>query len=350
MPDKRQQALQQLAADQRPLPDGEPFLADFYRPEDGYGVTRLIYAVYGDGYPVDTFYIPEQLTEENRAGRIRSVVARTSSGQVASHIAFYRSSPPTPGLYEYGLGLTLPSYRSTLAFARCNKLLLTLPGQDGIDAFFGEAVCNHTITQKLTRQTGAVETAIEPALMPARAYEAEQSADGRVGCVMAFRVYRDQHRQLSVPVCYQEALQPVLEALKLDRDYIPADTVLPHGTAGVTTTRFEHAGVARCTITSPGNDLANQLTQLEHELRATGYALLQCFIPLGNSWGAPTVSLLRQQGFFLGGFLPLWFGEDGILMQKLFVDPEFATMQLHSEQARYLAALVQSDWRQSREG
>jgi len=113
----RQEAIRRLAADSRPLPETEPFSTRLYQPEDGYGVTRLFYAVYGDGYPVDTFYLPEQLTEENRAGRIRSVVARTEDGQVVSHIALYRSSAPNPDLYEYGLGLTLPAYRASLAFA-----------------------------------------------------------------------------------------------------------------------------------------------------------------------------------------------------------------------------------------
>ncbi len=164
----RQEAIGRLAADSRPLPETEPFTTRLYQPEDGYGVTRLFYAVYGDGYPIDTFYLPERLTEENRAGRIRSAVARTEDGQVVSHIALYRSSAPNPELYEYGLGLTLPAYRASLAFARCNSLLLSLVEDGVVDSFFGEAVCNHIITQKLTRQSGAIETALEPALMPAR--------------------------------------------------------------------------------------------------------------------------------------------------------------------------------------
>lgn len=346
----RQEATRRLAADSRPLPETEPFTTRLYQPEDGYGVTRLFYAVYGDGYPIDTFYLPERLTEENRAGRIRSAVARTEDGQVVSHIALYRSSAPNPELYEYGLGLTLPAYRASLAFARCNSLLLSLVEDGVVDSFFGEAVCNHIITQKLTRQSGAIETALEPALMPARAYEAEQSADGRVGCIISFKVCRDRIRPLCIPSCYHQELTFAMEGLKLGRELIPDNGQLSDENSQLDTVRFDHAGVARCTITTPGRDLVPRLLSLEAELRQAGYAVLQCFIPLGDSRGAAAATLLQQAGFFLGGFLPAWFGEDGLLMQKLFIDPGFESLKLHSERARTLAALVQNDWQRSLEG
>ncbi len=75
--------------------------------------------------------------------------------------------------------------------------------------------------------------------------------------------------------------------------------------------------------------------------------MLQCFIPLGDSRGAAAATLLQQAGFFLGGFLPAWFGEDGLLMQKLFIDPGFESLKLHSERARTLATLVRNDWQRS---
>ena len=350
MPTPRQNAIKKLAADNRPLPAGELFSTRFYQPEDGPGVARLFYAVYGDGYPIDTFYLPEQLTEENRAGRIRSAVAVTGSGDVVSHEALYRSSAPNPGLFEFGLGLTLPSYRGTLAFARCSQLLMTLPGSEGIDAFFGEAVCNHTTTQKLTRQAGAVEMALEPALMPARAYETEQSAQGRVSCLMAFKVVQDHQRQLCIPESYRKQITFLLEGCTLDRELITSDISLPSSPAILESALFPEASVARCNITAGGDDLADRLRALESDLRDKQYALLQCFVPLDRSWAGPVVDLMRQERFFLGGFLPVWFGGDGLLMQKLFVDPGFEEMQLHSERSGSIRELVQDDWKRTQHG
>ncbi len=350
IPTPRQKAIQQLAADDRPLPAGEPFTTRFYQPEDGPGVARLFYAVYGDGYPIDTFYLPDRLTEENRACRIRSAVAVTGEGDVVCHEALYRSSAPNPGLFEFGLGLTLPAYRASLAFARCSQLLMTLPGTEGIDAFFGEAVCNHVITQKLTRQVGTVETALEPALMPARAYEAEQSAQGRVSCLMAFKVVQDHKRQLCIPDIYRKQITFLLEGCNLNRELITSDTSLPSSPAILESALFPEAGVARCSITAAGDDLADRLRGLENDLRDKQFALLQCFVPLDASWAGPVVELMRQERFFLGGFLPVWFGGDGLLMQKLFVDPGFEAMQLHSERSGKIRELVQDDWSRTQHG
>ncbi|OQX12511.1 MAG: hypothetical protein BWK76_17575, partial [Desulfobulbaceae bacterium A2] len=327
---ERAEALRRLAAEPWRMPEQGPFSVGFYTPADGPGVARLFYTVYGDGYPIDTFYLPERLSEEHRAGRIRSVVARIPDGQVVSQVALYRSSPPNPGLYENGLGLTLPSFRSSLAFGRCNQLLLTLPGSEGIDAIFGEAVCNHVVTQKLSLRAGALETALEPALMPARAYEAEQSAEGRVGCVMCFKVYRDVRRPLCLPSCYDGQLRFMLEGLGVDRELIPGDERLPAGAGRLDTVRFAHAGVARCAVQAAGEDLPSLLATLEAELRQEGYAVLQCFVPLGASWGGAVAGALARAGFFLGGLLPVWFGEDGLLLLKLFVDPEFDSMKMYS--------------------
>ena len=340
----REEALKILALERRACPEGEEYTAGYFEPSDGPGIARLFYAIYGDGYPIDTFYIPERLAAENRLGNIRSVVARTASGDVVCHVAFYRSSAPNPNLYEIGLGLTLPAYRSSFAFARCNNMLLALLGTNGIDGFFGEAVCNHIITQKLALQVKSVETALEPALMPAKAYETEQSAAGRVGCMMSFRVDRDRRRIIHVPVAYRDELQFLLDGLNLDREFVFSDNILSGNCGDIEMNRFDFAGVARCTVSAPGAGLAAQLATLEQKLRADNYALIQFFVDLGKPWSSGVVNQLRDQGFCLGGLLPVWFGDDGLLMQKHIVSPDFDSMKIYSERGRRILALVKQDW------
>jgi hypothetical protein len=340
----RAEALRILSHDRRVVTEGQDYSAGCFAPSDGPGIARLFYAVYGDGYPIDTYYIPERLAEENRLGAIRSVVTRTTSGDVVSHVAFYRSSPPNPNLYEYGVGLTLPPYRSTMAFFRANEVLLKLVGTEGIDGFFGEAVCNHVITQKLSKHAKALETAVEPALMPARAYETEQSAEGRVGCLVFFRVDCDRLRPLYLPSPYPEELRWILDGLDLDRELRVSDAALPDERGELEVKRFDFAGVARCTVTTPGKGLAEQLTELERELGAADYAVSQFFIDLGKPWSGGIVELLRENGYTLGGLLPIWFGDDGLLMQKHFVDPDFDGMKIHSDRGRRLLELVRRDW------
>ncbi len=340
----RSEALRLLELDRGSVPEGEEYAAGYFEPAVGPGVGRLFYAVYGDGYPIDTYYLPERLTEENRRGNIRSVVTRTTGGHVISHVAFYRSSPPNPNLYEYGVGLTHPAYRSTMAFYRATQLLMKLVGKNGIDAFFGEAVCNHVTTQKLSKQAKALETAAEPALMPAQAYETEQSAAGRVGCMVYFRVDVDRRRQLYLPAPYCDELGFMMDGINLDRELIVSSNTLPGDGGEIEVKRFDFAGVARCTVTTPGAGLVGRLAELERELRADNYALVQFFLDLGKPWSGGVVELLRENGYCLGGLLPVWFGDDGLLMQKYFVDPDFDGMKIYSERGRSLVEMVRRDW------
>jgi hypothetical protein len=340
----RGEALDLLSRDRRTVPEGQEYAAGYFEASDGPGVARLFYAVYGDGYPIDTYYIPEQLAEENRRGSIRSVVTRTVSGEVVSHVALYRSSSPNPNLYEYGVGLTLPAYRPTMAFFRATQLLMKLVGHDGIDGFFGEAVCNHVTTQKLSRHSQAIETAVEPALMPASAYETEQSAEGRVGCLLYSRVVRDRRRTLYLPAAYQDEVRYLLDGLALDRDLVVSEAALPGNGGEIEVKRFDFAGVARCMVPAPDEGLSARLAELERQLRADGYALIQFFVDLGKPWSGGVVKQLRDHGYCFGGLLPIWFGDDGLLMQKHFVDPDFDGMKIYSDRGRRLLELVRRDW------
>jgi len=344
----REAAIKRLQEDTSPLAADEPFSVDFYQPGDGYGVARLMYSVYGDGYPIDTYYIPEQLTEENQAGRIRSVVARTDSGQVVCHEAFYRSSAPNPDMYEMGLGLTLPAYRGSLAFARCTNLLISLIENGTIKAIYGEAVCNHIITQKVAGPVKFVETGLEVDLMPATAYTKEQASDGRVSCLLYFRIGQDQRRPLCLPDCYAEQLRFMMQGVGIDRELIQPAPELLNDVSELDIEQFDGPGVCRCNINRPGKDLSQRLAALEQELCSKNYALLQCFVPLGTADAAASVAVLRSVGFFLGGFLPAWFSEDGLLMQKLYVEPGFDSIKLYSERAKTIMEMVRTDWKRSK--
>src|SRR5512133_765704 len=93
---------------------------DFFRPEDAPGVARLFRQVYGEGYPIDIYYHPERLIEENAADRILSSVARTPDGEVVGHDALILLDPATR-LYENAAGMVLPGFRGQGVFFRLMK-------------------------------------------------------------------------------------------------------------------------------------------------------------------------------------------------------------------------------------
>jgi len=55
------------------------------------------------------------------------------------------------------------------------------------------------------------------------------------------------------------------------------------------------------------------------------------------------VEVFRANGYFLGGLLPRWFDEDGLMMQKLFCPPEWEKIHLYTDRAKRISGIVRQD-------
>jgi hypothetical protein len=324
----------------------EQFEVGFFRPEDAKGIVELFKAVYGEGYPIKVFYDEKALTDANANGEYYSIVARTQSGKVVGVEHLYRSAP-YESLYEAGAGMVLKEYRQF----GLNKRMLQFvfddwaPKQDAIEQTFGEAVCNHPYMQRVVSQMGHVETALEVALMPAEAYDKERSATGRVAALLIFRCYKPKPHAVFLPPAYEKELRWIYSRLDDSRDLSVAEKTLPADISSkAEMTVFDFARVARIAIHEMGADLADYLTNLENQALAQKAVVIQVWLKLSAPWSGAAVDILRSKGYFFGGVLPRWFDEDGLLMQKLVCEPDFDGIQLYSDEAKEIFAMVKEDW------
>jgi len=331
---------------------GQIFEVDLFRPEDAEGVARLFRTVYGEGYPIQKFIQPEILIEENAAGRTISSVARTSKGDIIGHTALFNSAPYN-GIYEGGAGLVLPSYRGTAGiFTK-----LGAHGQNvvakkfGIELIYGEPVCNHHFAQRATASQGWITHAIEIDLMPAEAYHKEKSASGRVTTLLAFVTLKSKPHTVYLPVVYEETMRFLYSGLDDSRDIIPSDKNLPAlKTTVIKIQIFDFARVARMSVIEAGGDFDTVFIEHEKKVLDKGMAVIQVWLNLSCPWVGRAADILRQHGYFLGGILPRWFDEDGMLMQKIIGEPNWEGIQLYFERAKKILELVKSDWQQVKEG
>jgi len=322
-----------------------------FRPEDAPGIVNLFRSVYGEGYPIRVFYDDKELTEANAKGQYYSIVARNMTGQVIGVQHLFRSAPYN-NLYEAGAGLVDRDYRKLglitemLAFAFNGWA----PGHNNIEETFGEAVCNHTHMQKTVRTFAHVETALEVALMPAEAYDAEQSAKGRVAALLVFRCDKPKPHTVFLPGQYEKELRFLYSALDDIRSLEIADENLPRDLSSqAEMTVFDFAKVARIAMRAAGPDLESYLENLEKQARDRKVVVFQVWLKLGSPCVGSAVDILRRRGYYIGGILPRWFDEDGLLMQKLLVDPDFDAIQLHSDRAKEILAIVKKDWERARQ-
>jgi GNAT superfamily N-acetyltransferase len=337
--------LSLLARENHAIEPDQHYRIDRFRPEDAVAVARCFYAVYGDAYSVDTVYNPAALISANNQGKIYSIVARTPKGDVIGHCSLF-VSPCCEFLFEEGQLVVLPAYRNE-AIARqlvrygLEVLAREVPARE----IFGKAVCNHSISQKIGADCGFVETALEVDYIPEAAYAKEKSAAGPVSALWMFRCYQDFAHAVFLPEPYADILHFLYAGLTSERNFTkPEAHIFPDGRSRSCIHFFGLQKVARMYVEAIGEDFNSVMDGFEHSIKENGSTISQVYLPLGNPSAGTAVDMLRAKGYFLGGLLPRWFNQDGLLMQKITGTPHFDQIRLYSTRAEQLLGFIRKDW------
>jgi hypothetical protein len=107
---------------------------------------------------------------------------------------------------------------------------------------------------------------------------------------------------------------------------------------------FDFAQVARIALHRTGSDLSECIGALEGQALDRKCVVIQVWVKTSEAWVGAVVDLLREKGYFFEGALPCWFGDDGLLMQKLIVGPDFDGIHLYSDRARQILDMIKRDW------
>jgi hypothetical protein len=326
--------------------DREKLTVGLFRQEDAEGVAKLFTEVYGDGYPARIVYDPDQLIAafENRDNI--PIVVRTQENEVIGYSSLFRVAP-NKRVYEKGNGAVSPAFRNAGVMGMIFQYVKqVIPTMDDLDMFFGEPVCNHIYIQKAAAASlPVVETALEIDLMPAGAYEKEKSASGRVSALLVFMTITPRPHTIHVPDVYSDYFTYIYNGLDDRRVFVPSKDELPVlSPTRIDSQLFTSAQVARLTIHEAGSDFERVFLATEEEMLSKNIEVVQAWLKLSWPWIGKAVSVLEDKGYFFGGVLPQWFGEDGLLMQKILPTPNWKGIQLFSERARRILEFIKADW------
>lgn len=323
--------------------DSEITVSLFQR-EDAPGVVRCYREIYGDGFPMRYVYDREEIIKRYDGLNHRAAVARTRDGEVVGIAGLFRSAP-NPGLYEAGQLMIRKQHRKrdvSLLFS--NAVFEEFPRQIPVKAIFLEAFCNYDASQGFAELHGLKPTGLEVEWMPARLQGIELKRN--ISLLLEFRIYEDTPHTIHVHPEYAGFITERAEALKIARS--PETSILPG--KGETIARREimaDIGIAVLTVDSPGRYWTEALAAFEAE---AGGCAMQVKLNIGRPDAPWAVEQLCRRGFILGGYLPLWFGQDGMMFQKLRQVPDFAAHKLYSEAGKSVAARVEEDQRQNTAG
>ena len=321
---------------------------DLFRPEDATGVVALYRDIYGENYHVPSVYDPDELIAEQEQGKVYRAVARSACGKVVGHTAYARSSPPNRGLYEACQLLVHHDWRgSSLASELTLFAIEQIPLHHKIQYTWGEAVTNHLFSQRTYTGSGHAETGIELDLLPGEsmAQAMRSKALGRIAVVTIFRNYGPPRPQtIYLPTDY--ACQIPFLYSGFEHGHRFADSIAPLPLDRPVCAKMElfaSVSVARMTFLQLGSDFAACMADNEEQAAAADIEIQQTFLPLTDPAIGAAVMHLRSRGYFLGAVLPCWFGDDGLLMQKLSREPNIAGTKLYTDRAREILSLVLSD-------
>lgn len=323
----------------RALPDtvaaDQAYVIDAFQPSDAEGVAELFYRVYGESYPMAMYYDPDAIRQAVERKELIPVLGRLADGKIVGFASLYKSSPPFAGLLELGLGMVHPAYRGSFIlfhlFNYLNSRMLELPG---LEAVFGEAVCDSVITQHASSLFGFRECALELDLMPG-------GGSGRISCLVMFRNLKDLRRELAVPSSLRPEVEALVARLELERELRPArNPGQSQETSRASSQVFSFAGLMRGQLFQTGQDFRVCLDREENAALSEGCRRFQWFLNLGDPGVELAVNILRAQGYAFGGIIPRWFDSDALLMFKLLDPPALEGLKLYSDQARELLDMV----------
>lgn len=318
---------------------GQKFEVKDFEPADAQGIAALYYAVYGEGFPVDSVYDPEQIIQANASRQSHHVVGRTESGEVIGLYALFRN-PPGKHIMEAGSWIVLPHYRnSTLAMRLAQRIHANPPAHLGLQAIFGQSVCDHCITQKMAEKYTSISCALELEVMPPRPAEAPGTTGGRISLLDGILLLRDAPHAVHLPARYADALRRMYASWGMRREFL--DDGQPEAVSQCSVQSMEAASLVKMTVAVVGRDIAARLDRLERDYPDRHVA--QLLVPLWQPGVSLAVEAARSAGYFLAGLLPLWADRDVLLLQKLRTAPDYSRIRLHTQEAKDLLALVAAD-------
>ncbi|EGB16332.1 hypothetical protein DND132_3129 [Pseudodesulfovibrio mercurii] len=316
------------------------FRITLFTPEDAPDVSRFYKETYGDGFPLKYVYDPAEISRRYDGVNHRTTIVRDGEDRLAAMGSLFRFAP-NPLLYEAGQLMVSKRHRGKGLSNIIGRVVLEeFPTQIPVDAVFIEALCSHTLSQPSATNCGLLPTGVELERIPPMGPKQDNGVVVNTSLLTLFRIYRDTPHTIHPHPDYVEFIERRNRALGIKRTVEPGASPVPPSTNAQSDV-LRDASMATLTIFRAGKDLPDVLARFRAE--AAGCSM-HVRLDLGDRATPWAIDVLRGERFFLSAYLPLWFGTDGILLQKLPAAPDFSAPRYGSEAAKSMGDAVLADW------
>lgn len=313
------------------------------QPQDAELLAAGLRRVYGDSYPIGEFYDPAYVADLISAGKLFTVVARNTAGDVVAQMStvLERRGDVTAD----GSALMVASeYRGLGATAQLGWAMSGVYQDQAICGLHLYALALHDRVQRKSGEAGAVVTGVLPAWFSrsARVDGYPYPAGRRIGAVCLYMPLAAlPDRRVILPSAYADLLAGIYRRLPAERELLAAGAApLRPGPSQLRRDDKPGNGLRRLVVDSAGADLPRQIEELAAS-GSSGIEVQLLDLSLSDERIDHAVRLARRAGFCFGALMVDRCGTDYLRLQRYddsLVSPE--AMVIASPEAQALLEQV----------
>jgi len=321
---------------------------DFFRfvlvgPEEAPLVGEVFRSVYGEAYIDPSVYQPETLLRKIGQGSLFAVLALAPDGRPAGYAAL-GAEAPNPFLWEEKGLVVVPEYNKTDVGASLVSFWGETTGWPApVVGVFASPVCHHYFSQIFCAKAGWVASTIQLDLFDGAIFRDRPEGLSRVSCVQFFTPMPPVAAPSYWPREYSEFLATITRARNEPEGRLSTKPLPDAMPTSLQTNAMPSSRNLRINVSHIGKDWPEVVRNLLAEARSQQMISIQVMLDTSCSCIGAAVGILRSHGFFLGGLAPRWFGNDGLLMQKVTTDTRYDLFKLYSSPAKELFDFIRAD-------
>jgi hypothetical protein len=322
--------------------------SDFFRlvlvgPAEAPLVGEVFRSVYGEAYIDPSVYQPESLLRKIDQGKLFAVLALDPGGRPAGYSAL-GAEAPNPFLWEEKGLVVVPEYNQTDVGASLVSFWGETTGWPApVIGVFASPVCHHYFAQIFCAKAGWIASTIQLDLFDATIFRDRPEGLSRVSCVQFFTPMPPAEAPSYWPREYSEFLATITRARNEPVGRLSTEPLPDAMPTSLQTNALPSSRNLRINVFYIGKDWPEVVRNILTEASAQQMISIQVWLDTSCSCIGEAVRILRSHGFFLGGLAPRWFGNDGLLMQKVTTDTRYDLIKLYSSPARELFDFIRTD-------